>query len=178
MKIVSCADSSVPEATASGEGDAVGVLLERDDRHDGVAAQPLHGGNVVGDHELTGRDLVALLDVHREPLALELHGVDAEVHEDADAVGRDDDVGVGERLQDRAADRGDRLEQTARGSIAPRDRLARRRSDPDVLHANGPAQDQCQDGVALICVLLCYGDCGGSVWPGARVGLAGRSYRG
>jgi len=54
------------------------------------------------------RDLVALGGKQREALALELDGVDAQVHQNATTVLGYDDKGVRVQLHDPPADRGDR----------------------------------------------------------------------
>ena len=64
--------------------------VHRDDRDDGETSCPLAvDGSVDGSQRTIGSPaatVLALGDEHLEALALEAHGVDAEVDEDADAV--------------------------------------------------------------------------------------------
>src|SRR3954462_14918029 len=76
-----------------------GLLVEGDDRDDGVASGGLDRRHVVDGDRLADRELVALRHEGGEPLALELDRVDAEVDEHGDALGGEDDEGVRVELE-------------------------------------------------------------------------------
>ena len=67
-------------------------------------SSPVIVGRVPAHHRVPASTLVALLDEHLEALALEPHGVDAEVHQDADAVRAEHHERVRVDLDDLAGD--------------------------------------------------------------------------
>src|SRR5665647_388107 len=128
-------------------GDVLGLLLQDDHRHDGVAARGLDGRDVVGDHDVARGHLVALLRAEREPLAFELDGVDAEVDQDADTIGGQDHLRVREGLEQLPADRCDRVDDGAwrvDRRAGPDDRLGEGRIR-NVAEAHAAASDGRED---------------------------------
>jgi hypothetical protein len=92
-----------------------GVGVEGDHRADRGAAGRLDRRRVPGDDRGADLDLVALGGEQREPLAVEVDGVDAEVDEDAVVVGAGDHEGVRLELEQRPGDRRDRRRRGALG---------------------------------------------------------------
>ena len=106
---------SAPAVTASEGMTLPGFAFVHDHNGDnGIESLGLDRRDVVGDDDLARGDVVALADVGREALALQLDGVQPEVDQNADVVRRHDDVGVRHQLQELAADRSDGVDHPAR----------------------------------------------------------------
>jgi hypothetical protein len=96
-------------------------------------------------------------DVRGEALAVELNRVDAEVHEDADTVRREDDEGVGEELEHLAADRGDGVDHLA-GRVDGRSGTDHELGEDgirDLFHPNRTSLDRSENGRCAHVWLLC-----------------------